>query len=250
MVLTTHQEEMLDSYLPRLLKHEPVQYVLGYADFYGLKFKVTPAVLIPRPETEELVEFVLSEVEHVALNPQGVSNPLRVLPEMQNPSPKILDIGTGSGCIPISLKVNLPQANVEALDISKEALVVARENAKQLKAEVPFFCLDILKEIPERKYDIIVSNPPYIGYDEKEKMRDNVLLHEPHLALFSDDPLLFYKRIAEIAPAILNPGGKIYMEMSEYRAQDVVQIFEAKGLKTMIKKDMSGKERMLKVMFD
>jgi len=226
MILTTHQEEVLDEYLGRLLKHEPVQYILGYAEFYGLRFKVSPAVLIPRPETEELVELIISEAE--------------------NPRPKILDIGTGSGCIPISLKKNLPGASVTSLDISKDAIEIARGNAAANGTEVSFIQMDILNTIPATRYDILVSNPPYIGHDEKEKMNDNVLIYEPHLALFSDDPLLFYKRIAEISQEILNPDGRIYLEVSEYGAKDVVEIFATRAWRAEVKKDMSGKDRMVR----
>ena len=222
MVLTTHQEELLDEYLSRLLEYEPIQYILGYAEFYGLKFKVSPAVLIPRPETEELVELILSEIK--------------------NPKSEILDIGSGSGCIPISLKKNLPDAFITSVDISEDALKIATENAIANEMEVTFVHMDILNSIPTQKYDVIVSNPPYIGYDEKEKMNDNVLIYEPHIALFSDDPLLFYKRIAQIAPQILNPNGRIYLEVSEYRAKEVADLFSGKA---SIVKDMSGKERMI-----
>ena len=227
MVLTTHQEEVLDDYLKRLLKYEPVQYILGYSEFYGLKFKVTPAVLIPRPETEELVELIIEDVN--------------------DPNIKILDIGTGSGCIPITLKKNIPAADVTSVDISSEALSIARENAGLNDVAVEFINMDILTNVPDQKFDIIVSNPPYIGYEEKEKMGDNVLIYEPHLALFSDDPLLFYKRIAEIAPQLLNPNGSVYLEVSEYRAGDVADIFKNTGGKVAIKKDMSGKDRMVTV---
>ena len=231
MVLTTHQEEILNDYLNRLLKYEPVQYILGYAEFYGLKFKVSPAVLIPRPETEELVEIIISEIG--------------------SPQSKILDIGSGSGCIPITLKKNIPDADVTGIDISEDALHIAKENAIANNVDVSFARMDILKNMPEDKFDMIVSNPPYIGYDEKEKMNDNVLIYEPHLALFSDDPLLFYKRIAEIAPQILNPNGRIYLEVSEFRANEVAEIFSKGGedagimARVQIKKDMSGKDRMV-----
>jgi len=228
MVLTTHQEEVLDQYLRRLMKYEPVQYILGYAEFYGLKFKVSPAVLIPRPETEELVELIINDLDE--------------------PEVSILDIGTGSGCIPVTLKHEIPPAHVTSLDVSTEALDIARTNAQENRVEVDFIHMDILKEIPDQRFDIIVSNPPYISYDEKEKMNDNVLIHEPHLALFSDDPLLFYKRIADIAPQLLNLNGLIYLEVSEFRAQEVADIFASKGWKAQIKKDMSGKERMIKAM--
>lgn len=227
MVLTTHQEEVLDAYLERLLKYEPVQYILGYSEFYGLHFKVSPAVLIPRPETEELVELILSENE--------------------TPDPSILDIGTGSGCIPISIKKNLPHAAVTSLDISAEALAIAKENAVSNEVEVNFMQMDILKEMPDGKYDIIVSNPPYISHDEKYRMNDNVVIHEPHLALFSDDPLLFYKRIADIASRLLDPDGKIYLEVSEYRANEVAALFLASGRVVEVVRDMSGKDRMVVV---
>ena len=226
MILTTHQEEVLDGYLKRLLKYEPVQYILGYAEFYGLRFKVSPAVLIPRPETEELVELIISEVKDLKA--------------------KMLDIGTGSGCIPVSLKKNLPQAIITSIDISEDALERARENARANNTEIVFTQMDILTQIPAVRYDIMVSNPPYIGYDEKERMNDNVLIYEPHLALFSDDPLLFYKRIADIASQILNPQGRVYLEVSEYRAREVEQIFIREGWNAEIKKDMSGKDRMVK----
>ena len=227
MVLTTHQESLLDEYLQRLLKYEPVQYILGYAEFFGLKFNVSPAVLIPRPETEELVEMIISEIK--------------------DPKARVLDIGTGSGCIPISLKKNLPAVSVTSIDISEDALVVARENALMNETDVTFLQLDILKNAPDQRFDIIVSNPPYIGLDEKEKMNENVLIYEPHLALFSGDPLLFYKRIAEIASQILNPNGRIYLEVSEYRAKEVAEIFTSSGRNAAIRKDMSGKERMVVV---
>jgi release factor glutamine methyltransferase len=226
LVLTTHQEELLDEYLKRLMTHEPVQYVLGYAEFYGLKFKVNSSVLIPRPETEELVEWVVSE------NPK--------------PGCSIMDIGTGSGCIPVSIKFELPESQVSAIDVSIDALAVAHENAALNHVTVSFSMLDILTDIPAGKYDVIVSNPPYIGHEEKNVMAENVLNFEPHIALFADDPLVFYKRIAEIAPQMLNPEGAVYLEVSEYRSQQVVEIFTRAGFETLPRKDYSGRERMVK----
>ena len=226
LILTTHQEQVLDAYLKRLMQHEPVQYVLGYSEFYGLKFKVNSSVLIPRPETEELVGWVLSEI--------------------RNPKPEILDIGTGSGCIPISIKSKMEQAQLSAIDISTDAIAIAKGNAVLNKVTVNFSQMDILKEIPSAKYDVIVSNPPYIGYDEKNVMSENVLQFEPHIALFADDPLIFYKRIAKIAPMILNLNGSIYLEVSEFRAEQVAEIFKQSGYNTIIKKDMSGRERMIR----
>jgi release factor glutamine methyltransferase len=226
MVLTTHQEELLGQYLQRLLKYEPVQYILGYSEFYGLKFKVSPGVLIPRPETEELIELMIEETN--------------------DPKIKILDIGTGSGCIPISLKKNIPQAAITSIDISQDALNIAVENAASNEVDINFMQMDILNDSPTQKFDIIVSNPPYIGYDEKEKMNDNVLIYEPHLALFSEDPLLFYKRIAQLMPTMLNTNGKVYLEVSEFRAKEITDIFSAIG-KVNVIKDMSGKDRIVRI---
>jgi release factor glutamine methyltransferase len=227
MVLTTYQDETLDNYLKRLLQYEPVQYILGYAEFYGLRFKVNPAVLIPRPETEELVEFVIAEI--------------------QDPRCNIVDIGTGSGCIPITLKKTLPDISVSSIDISEKALTIAKENALLNGVDVTFIQMDILQDFPDQKYDIIVSNPPYISPDEKEKMNNNVLRYEPHLALFSDDPLLFYKRIAEIGPQILSPNGLIYLEVSEFRSKEVADIYMNRGWKATIKSDIRGKGRIIKI---
>lgn len=229
LILTAYQEELFNTYLERLLKKEPVQYVLGYAEFCGLKFVVTPAVLIPRPETEEIVEIIINENN-----------------KQENKNAKhILDIGTGSGCIPITLKTKIQDVIVTAIDISNEALNVARKNAIMNNAEINFNHLDILNYIPEGKFDIIISNPPYIGIDEKERITDNVLLYEPHLALFSVDPLIFYKRIAEIAPKLLKSKGIVYLEVSEYRAREVAVIFSAISNQVEIKNDMSGKQRMV-----
>jgi release factor glutamine methyltransferase len=226
MVLTTPQEEMLGEYLRRLSRHEPVQYVLGHTEFYGLNYKVNPTVLIPRPETEELVRWLIEE---------------------HKDSPKsILDIGTGSGCITVSLKKNMPLSSLSALDVSEAALGVARLNAEAHNAEVSFFKMDILSEIPAQNYDIIVSNPPYISSDEQRVMSPNVLEYEPHVALFSDDPLLFYKRIKEIAPQLLKADGVIYLELSEYRASKVLHLFIDSGWRAELRRDMSGRERMLK----
>jgi release factor glutamine methyltransferase len=230
LILTSHQNEVLDDYLSRLLRQEPVQYVLGSAEFYGLTFRVTPAVLIPRPETEELVEWIIKDSHQSTGNSQL----------------SILDIGTGSGCIPVALKRNLPQARISGLDVSKEALSIAQHNATINQAQVSFLHMDILKYAPAHVYDIVVSNPPYIGHEEKDKMLPNVLEHEPHLALFADDPLVFYKRIAELAPTLLTPGGSIYLEVSEYRAGEVAAIFKEIAYHVTIKQDMQGKDRMIK----
>ncbi len=219
----------------RLLNQEPVQYVLGFADFYGLKFKVNEHVLIPRQETEELVFWILADAKRL-------SKELEI---------KVLDIGTGSGCIPIALKKEMPNWKVEAMDISVEALKIAGENAQLNNVEIDFFQFDILDS--ERwndlgNYDIIVSNPPYIPEKEKKIMPENVVNFEPHLALFVEnkDPLIFYKKIAEFAFSKLNPKGKLYFETNEFNAEKVLNIVENQGfINCMLKKDMSGKNRMV-----
>jgi len=225
----------LNNALERLLKHEPVQYILGESWFYKRKFIVNKHVLIPRPETEELVEAIKNEE-------------LR----MKNEELKLIDIGTGSGCIAISIKKELPEAEVTAIDISAEALKVATTNAEDLKAEVIFKQRDFLneddwKELPE--YDIIVSNPPYIPSAEKDTLSRNVAEHEPHLALFvaNDDPFIFYKKIAAFSIEHLKNGGSIYVEVHEDYAKNVMEIFLNSDLKKVtIVKDIYGKERIVK----
>lgn len=255
LLLTSHQKEVLDTYLVRLLNHEPVQYVTGFASFYGLKFKVNSNVLIPRPETEELVEWVMEEVtsERTEVREQKLDMRHKTLDNTKlarenSQLATILDIGTGSGCIAITLAKELPNAFVTAIDVSTSALSIAKENALQNKVNVEFQLLDILLKTPTNKYDIIVSNPPYIGYDEKETMRENVLKHEPHLALFAEDPLIFYKRIAVIAKEKLNENGCIFLELNETYSQETASIFkEAEFQKIEIKTDFLGKNRMMKV---
>ena len=221
----------------RLLAGEPVQYVVGFAWFYGLKFKVNPTVLIPRPETEELVEWVLETVKNLKL-------------ETQNP--KLLDIGTGSGCIPITLKVKKPSLNISAVDISEGALITASRNAYRMNADVEFQRIDILNESEWSQladFHIIVSNPPYIPNFEKALMEDNVLSYEPHLALFVEDekPLIFYEKIADFAKKHLCTEGSLFFECNEFNAAEVVEMLEEKGFKTVeLRRDMSGKNRMIR----
>ncbi|MNI41350.1 Release factor glutamine methyltransferase [compost metagenome] len=227
----TNKQQLL-SMLSDLKLGKPVQHVLGEAHFYGLVFKVNGNVLIPRPETEELVEWIISDS-----NSQFTVGNL-----------KILDIGTGSGCIPVTLKKHLPQAEVSALDVSEEALAVAKLNATQIGVEVDFVQADILNFSSELKFDVIVSNPPYIRYLEKAEMHDNVLEHEPHLALFvsNEDPLIFYKAIASFALTNLNPNGKLYFEINEYLGQETVDMLLDKGFENIeLRKDMQGKDRMI-----
>ena len=211
----------------RLQRHEPLQYIVGTARFHGHRFKVTPATLIPRPETEQLVDLIIDE------NP---GSDLRVL-----------DMGTGSGCIALSLARALKFARVDALDISRDALAVARENAAALKcAGVRFFESDMLSPQPAARYDIIVSNPPYICWSEREAMERNVKDYEPGQALFvpDNDPLLFYKAIAPYAAQSLERGGRLYLEINQHFGNEVKRLLEDSGLdEVRIIEDTYGKTR-------
>ncbi len=233
VVMTPSEENLLQQYTERLLKHEPVQYVLNESWFGGLKFYVDKNVLIPRPETEELVEWIITHCRF----------PVDEL--------KILDIGSGSGCIPVCLKRRLKKAEVWSCDIDPGALAVAKRNAETLGTDVKFIRLDFL-DAEQRKllpsFDIIVSNPPYVPGKDKEKMDPNVLLYEPATALFvrDNDPLIFYKAIAEFGKKHLNPEGTIYCEIHEDRSDEVVRLFNSYGYSTELKKDMQQKYRMLK----
>ncbi|HSF52743.1 MAG TPA: peptide chain release factor N(5)-glutamine methyltransferase [Algoriphagus sp.] len=208
---------------------EPIQYILGHGPFYGREFIVTRDTLIPRNETEELVHLIIKE------NPK--------------PNLKILDIGTGTGCIPISLALEMNSPEVYALDISEKALEVASENADKLHAKVRFSKCDILKEIPQvEELDILVSNPPYIPIEEKGQMHHNVLDYEPDLALFvsNEDPLIFYRAISEKGKKLLKPSGKIYFEINERFGNAVADLLETLGYQNVrIIKDLNGKDRMV-----
>lgn len=228
---------LLSKIQARLLAHEPLQYVLGEADFYGLKFKVNPHVLIPRPETEELVQWIKNDIADIA--PKGEGK-------------QLLDIGTGSGCIALTLQSKLPDLNVTALDVSDLALSVVSENASRLGLKVNLICTDILNTKSTESlpvYDYMVSNPPYIPIKDKADMHENVLNHEPHLALFVEDTdhLLFYRHIAIFAQKHLRTGGALYFEIHEKYANDVQQLLINYDFKNIIiKKDISGKERMVR----
>ncbi|QZE14344.1 peptide chain release factor N(5)-glutamine methyltransferase [Halosquirtibacter laminarini] len=228
------QWNSLKSAVERLLDDEPLQYIIGEADFYGLTFRVNPSVLIPRPETEELIEWIIQEVH-------------------QHQS--ILDIGTGSGCIPITLKKNIPNSKVTSIDFSEEALQVATENALKNEVEVELKhdnALNISTEIKSRKWDIVVSNPPYIRQSEKVEMRDNVLLHEPDMALFvsNEDPLIFYREIAKYAYDHLNNEGLLFFEINQYLGDDTVHLLKRIGFKDItLRKDLSGNDRMIKAVY-
>lgn len=228
-------EEALLTITNRLLTKEPVQYVLGQADFYGLKFKVNPYVLIPRPETEELIYWILEEKEDSFIS--------------------ILDIGTGSGCIPIILKKKREKAKIFACDISAEALEMARQNAAIHQTKVTFLHIDILDEntwqaLPHT--DIIISNPPYIPYKEKHLMSAQVLDFEPELALFvqNENPLIFYTKIALLAKQKLKKGGKLYFECNEFNAEQVVVLLKKVGFADIkLRHDMAGKNRMVRAIW-
>ena len=237
--------EQLNFILGKLLKHEPVQYVLGVADFFGFRFKVDKNVLIPRRETEELVDLIIKDVRNT--KPESGSQIEKEI--------NILDIGTGSGCIAISLKKNLPFAQLTAIDISKEAIKVASENAFLNKVAVDFIEADILNSqlsSLDSQFNIIVSNPPYITVEEKNKMLKNVLEFEPHNALFitNNDPLQFYKAIADFAKDHLKENGKLYFEINEMFGNEVKEMLEDKDFTQVeIIKDMQGKERIVKCIF-
>lgn len=221
-----------ESVLSSLKRSEPIQYILGETEFYGLNFCVNPSVLIPRPETEELVQWIIQSIP--------------------SPSASILDIGTGSGCIPIALQINRPKTAVFALDISPDALVVARKNASLNNAEVTFLQADVLALTPQdlpQKFDVLVSNPPYIPQEEKELMLPNVLLHEPHLALFVDnrDALIFYERIADLASQVLLPNGQLFFEINERFGTETCAILADRGFSNIeLRKDLNGKDRMVR----
>ena len=211
---------------------KPIQHILGVAHFYGAVFEVNEHVLIPRPETEELVDWIINDYADV-----------------RTESLKVLDVGTGSGCIPISLKTYLQAFDVTSLDISAEAIAVATRNSKSIGAQVDFIEADILTYESNRKYDIIVSNPPYIRESEKKEMHENVIAHEPHLALFvtNENPLLFYTAIADFAAKNLNTGGVLYFEINEYLADQMIEMLSAKGFTDIdLRQDMQGKDRMMK----
>lgn len=228
--MTAEKTAELNKIFGRLTEGEPVQYVLGRAEFSGRWFNVRPGVLIPRPETEELCAWITSDSK-------------------ASGSPKVLDIGTGSGCIAITLQLDMPESKVTAWDISADALDVARENAQQLGANVNFVKQDALNAKPEGEWDVIVSNPPYICEKEKKDMAVNVLEHEPHTALFvpDTDPLLFYRAITRLAVQTLSKGGRLYFEINPIYADDTCRMMRAEGMTAVeLRSDMYGKQRMAK----
>jgi len=227
-VLVPRDTDALIKVLHSLKTGKPVQQVLGEAFFYGLSLKINEDVLIPRPETEELVDWVIKEIK--------------------DKKESVLDIGTGSGCIPIAIKKTLPSVKVSALDISVQALKVATANASLNEADIEFIEADILNYSSDKKYDVIVSNPPYIRQLEKADMQENVLAHEPHSALFvsDEDPLIFYNAISDFALNNLNPDGYLFFEINEFLWAETLQILIDKPFKNIeLRKDMQGKDRMI-----
>ena len=223
--------DQLTQYVEKLLTGKPLQYIIGKAWFMGKAFMVNEAVLIPRPETEELVEWI---VEYA----QIINKPL-----------SILDIGTGSGCIPISLKQAIPNASITAIDISKEALAVAQQNATAHNTNIEWIELDILqtKHLKDQ-YDIIVSNPPYIPLREKPNMQSQVIDHEPAIALFVPDqyPLIFYSKIAHIGKSALKPNGQLFFEIHYDQGEAIMALLNEMGYHAELRQDIYGKDRMVR----
>jgi release factor glutamine methyltransferase len=230
----------LNNIIERLKASEPIQYILGEADFFGLKFKVTPAVLIPRPETEELVNAVIQETKKSDISHQPST---------------ILDIGTGSGCIPVTLKKNLPESVITAIDVSEDALTVAKENAERNNVAVNFKVIDFLNENNWNDlgmYNVIVSNPPYITEAEFKSLDKCVVAYEPQTALIAPhaDPFIFYRKIAAFAQTHVYPKGTVFLELNAVHATEIEIIFSQLGYKTILLKDLQGKNRMLKAWVD
>lgn len=267
--LSAENESSLNLILDELKTGKPVQYVLGETEFYGLPFKVNPNVLIPRPETEELVDWVLIELRNrinaaVSAKAEGKSSPSindNVVVDEEtlesiiyaNKIVRILDLGTGSGCIPISIKKYLPDVEISAIDISEGAIETATKNAKLNSVSVAFFKDDILSisevSICNTQYAILVSNPPYVTISEKEGMHINVLAHEPHTALFvpNDNALIFYNHIADFAKTHLVKNGLLFLEINENLGPQTVELLENKGfLDIELRQDMRGKNRMIR----
>jgi len=226
----------LNAAVDRLSCNEPIQYILGETEFFGLPFKVKPGVLIPRPETEELVELVMKDSK-------------------SQDSVRILDIGTGSGCIAISLAKNKPNSGVSAWDISSLALIIAKENANLNQVHIDFRELNILNfeptELEKGTIDIIISNPPYVCQSEKREMEAHVLNYEPHLALFveDEDPLLFYKTITNLATTLLKTGGKLYFEINSNLGPETINLIREYPFREVkLFKDISGRDRIIRAL--
>ena len=232
--ISEEEVQKWEAIISELKTEKPIQYIIGETWFYDSKFYVNEHTLIPRPETEELVDWIVSK-----------------FPKTQNPKAiTVLDIGTGTGCIPISIKKNIPQAEVFAIDVSEEALKVAKRNAIENKVEVHFILQNILDaEKLESKFDVIVSNPPYVRNLEKEEIKKNVLEYEPHLALFveDNDAMLFYRKIAQLAKESLTENGKLFFEINQYLGKETFELLEQLGFQNIeLRKDIYSNDRMIK----
>jgi release factor glutamine methyltransferase len=229
--ISLEEQKQWDSILTQLKTQKPIQYILGETSFYGLTFEVNEHTLIPRPETEELVQWILET--------NSTNSPL-----------KILDIGTGSGCIPVALKKNLNQAAVFGLDVSEKALEVATKNASMNLVDVTFIQKDILATTAfDHYFSVIVSNPPYVRELEKKDIKSNVLQFEPHLALFvkDTDALLFYRKITQLAQEYLQPGGQLFFEINQYLGTEMIALVKSYGFTQIeLRKDIYGNDRMLR----
>jgi release factor glutamine methyltransferase len=240
LTFSNEEIQIWNSILEQLQQEIPIQYLLGTTSFYGLNFKVNPSVLIPRPETEELVEWIIGDGA-VPRNDKDL---------------KILDIGTGSGCIAISLAKNIPNAQVFAIDVSETALATAKKNAEINEVNVTFIQKNILEVVSlsaieglNHKFDIIVSNPPYVRELEKQEIKKNVLDNEPHLALFVDDndALLFYRKIAELAQKNLSQNGQLFFEINQYLGKEMIDLLQKMDFKNIeLRQDIYGNDRMIK----
>lgn len=256
--ISEEEVQKWETIITELKVEKPIQYIIGETWFYGLKFKVDGNTLIPRPETEELVDWIIesqkSKVKGQKIDKEDVTS---IGVEM-----RILDIGTGTGCIPISIKRNIPQAEVFAIDVSEEALKVAKRNAVENNVEVNFILQNILevenlslslpaesRSLNSGKFDVIVSNPPYVRNLEKQEIKKNVLEYEPHLALFveDNDALLFYRKIAQLAKETLTENGQLFFEINQYLGKETVELLEQLGFQNIeLRKDFKGNDRMIK----
>ena len=249
MVLDAQQLHSLQQVLSQLKSAKPVQHILGKAPFYGMEFLVTEDTLIPRPETEELVDLIVKDFQFIA---KDLQSGIKKIPAGESVNLQIIDIGTGSGCIAIALQKNLSHAQTMAVELSPEAIAVAKENAVKNGVDINFRCLDILEwevVFQDEEFDIIVSNPPYITQDEKKEMHDNVLQFEPHSALFVEDdaPLLFYDHISSFAKKHLKADGVLYFEINQYLAKETQDMIFKKGFSEVrIINDLNGVPRMIK----
>lgn len=245
LAFSNDEIQLWNSILEQLKKEIPVQYLLGRTSFYGLEFEVNSTVLIPRPETEELVEWIIQNQKSSFDSAQDDSGKI-----------KILDIGTGSGCIAISLAKNLANAQIFAIDVSEKALATAQKNAEINEVNVTFISKNILEVVTlsaveglEQQFDIIVSNPPYVRELEKQEIKKNVLDNEPHLALFVDDndALIFYRKIAELAQKNLSPNGQLFFEINQYLGKEMIELLEKMDFKNIeLRKDIFGNDRMIR----